>query len=160
MEKAGIKRPTTLKVLLILSAISLAFQLIVQVMNTINGPLNEEQMREQKIEMMAGFTEESAELMQGTMTEMLALADIGNENFYLISAISLMTIAIGLASLWLMFQMRRIGFHLYVIYSLIPIADTIYFFGGMQITTMLIVLFAIVGGVFSILYGMQLKHMR
>lgn len=160
MEKAGIKRPTTLKVLLILSAISLAFQLIVQVMNTINGPLNEEQMREQKIEMMAGFTEESAELMQGTITEMLALADIGNENFYLISAISLMTIAIGLASLWLMFQMRRIGFHLYVIYSLIPIADTIYFFGGMQITTMLIVLFAIVGGVFSILYGMQLKHMR
>lgn len=160
MEKAGIKRPTTLKVLLILSAISLAFQLIIQVMNTINGPLNEEQMREQKIEMMAGFTEESAELMQGTITEMLALADIGNENFYLISAISLMTIAIGLASLWLMFQMRRIGFHLYVIYSLIPIADTIYFFGGMQITTMLIVLFAIVGGVFSILYGMQLKHMR
>lgn len=160
MEKAGIKRPTTLKVLLILSAISLAFQLIIQVMNTINGPLNEEQMREQKIEMMAGFTEESAELMQGTITEMLALADIGNENFYLISAISLMTIAIGLASLWLMFQMRRIGFHLYVIYSLIPIADTIYFFGGMQITTMLIVIFAIVGGVFSILYGMQLKHMR
>jgi hypothetical protein len=59
-----------------------------------------------------------------------------------------------------MFQMRKIGFHLYIIYSLIPIADTLYFFGGMQITTALIVLYFVVGGVFTLLYGLQLKHMR
>lgn len=56
--------------------------------------------------------------------------------------------------------MRKIGFHLYIIYSLIPIADTLYFFGGMQITTALIVLYFVVGGVFTLLYGLQLKHMR
>ena len=160
METAIKQRPTTLKVLLVLSLISLSFQLFVQVTNAFNGPMTAEELREEKLEMMSGLTEETAALMEGTVSEMMQLVDIGNDNFYLISTVSLLSIVIGLAAIWLMFQMRKIGFHLYIIYSLIPIADTPYFFGGMQITTALIVLYFVVGGVFTLLYGLQLKHMR
>jgi hypothetical protein len=160
METAIKQRPTTLKVLLVLSLISLSFQLFVQVTNAFNGPMTAEELREEKLEMMSGLTEETAALMEGTVSEMMQLVDIGNDNFYLISTVSLLSIVIGLAAIWLMFQMRKIGFHLYIIYSLIPIADTLYFFGGMQITTALIVLYFVVGGVFTLLYGLQLKHMR
>ena len=70
METAIKQRPTTLKVLLVLSLISLSFQLFVQVTNAFNGPMTAEELREEKLEMMSGLTEETAALMEGTVSEM------------------------------------------------------------------------------------------
>jgi hypothetical protein len=99
METAIKQRPTTLKVLLVLSLISLSFQLFVQVTNAFNGPMTAEELREEKLEMMSGLTEETAALMEGTVSEMMQLVDIGNDNFYLISTVSLLSIVIGLAAI-------------------------------------------------------------
>jgi|SRR5690554_7273707 len=158
------KRPTFLTVLIVLSAIYISFSLFGVGNALISGPVSEIELDEQLSELYAL----SADLKSngvgeqfGQMVEIMIQNAIytNNEAFYITYVLNFISLIIGAISLFLMYNLKKIGFHIYVIYSLLPIIS-------MYITTPieLILTFSIVSSVliaalFSLLYGINLKHM-
>lgn len=159
------KRPVLLTVLVILSAIYIIGSLLAVTSALISGPLSEEALETE----LEGLYELSAELSANGAGEQLAgmtntIIDnavyINNEVFMLSHTLSLITLIIGAIGVFMMFNLKKIGFHLYVIYSLLPII-TMYIITPMELIITFSVISAVVlAALFSVLYGLNLKHMK
>src|SRR5690554_5244380 len=159
------KPPKMLKVLLVLSAIYIVLSLSTTVQALINGPLNEEQMEKESI----AFREMIVELEENNISEkVIEMADvmlattkyINDEAYYLSNTLRLFELIIGGVSLFLMYKLRKTGFHLYIIYSFFPIATTYIVLPMELILTASIIVSVILGAVFALLYGRNLKYME
>jgi len=159
------KRPVFLTVLIILSGIYITFSFFGVTRSLINGPLSQEVLEEE----LSGLYASTAELQANGIGEQFSqMMDIiiqnaiyiNNEAFYSTNILTLLTLIIGAISLFLMFNLKKVGFHIYVAYSLLPIV-TMYILTPMElILTLSVILSVILAAVFSLLYGLNLKYMK
>lgn len=159
------KRPRSLNVLLILSAIYIVMSLSATLQAISSGPLTQNQLEEGT----ADFYSSIAELRsQGLGQELTDMAEVmietsfyvNNEVFYLTNNLRLLELLIGAISLVLMFQLKKVGFHLYLLYSLMPIITTYITLPQELILTASIIIMVFIGGLFALLYGTKLKYMK
>ena len=159
------KRPRSLNVLLILSAIYIVMSLSATLQAISSGPLTQNQLEEET----ADFYGSMVELRdQGVGQELTNMAEvmietsfyINNEVFQLTNNLRLLELIIGAISLVLMFQLKKIGFHVYLLYSLLPIITTYITLPQELILTASIVVTVLIGGFFALLYGTKLKYMK
>tara|TARA_B100000508_G_scaffold140609_1_gene142343 strand:+ start:35184 stop:35702 length:519 start_codon:yes stop_codon:yes gene_type:complete len=158
------KKPTFLVFLAVLSFISIAFSLFGALMSFFSGPLSEEAMEEQRAVLYDSIATLQSQGMDGfaaTFEKSLQYAEYMNfEAFYLGNVISLLVTIIGLVAVIMMLKLKKIGFHLYVAYSLLPVI-TMYLITPMElITTFSVVTTLIISAIFCLLYGLNLKHMK
>lgn len=156
------KRPTFLKVLCILSFISIGFSTLSTVGSLIGGPEDEETMIEQKAAMM----ESTAELRE---TGMNALADIMdqiqrmseslNDHFYAMTVTSLMIVIIGFIGVLFMWKGRRLGFHLYIVYNLIGLGNLYLFVSPADVPTFAVIWSLLLSTIFILMYSRNLYWM-
>lgn len=160
-----VKRPVFLNILLILSALYIASGFFGTTQALINGPLSEEQLEEQVSELYSsvntlvesGIDDEFASSVEIMVDNSIYL---NNEAFYSSNILTLISFIIGAMAIFMMYKLNKMGFHLYVIYSLMPII-TMYALVPMHlILPMSVVLLVILGALFSILYGIHLKYMK
>ena len=155
----GKVRPNGLTALCILSWVWMAFSLpsVVTELNT--GRLTEADIREQKIVILESQTPETIEMMPWVVEESIEMLYISRDNFSTMMIINFVALIIGLIGVFLMFQLRKIGFYMYIGYSIISIAYWLYYFNGMTFGRIIISTTAIFSALFIILYGTQLKKM-
>ncbi len=155
----GKVRPNGLTALCILSWVWMAFSLpsVVTELNT--GRLTEADIREQKIVILESQTPETIEMMPWVVEESIEMLYISRDNFSTMMIINFVALIIGLIGVFLMFQLRKIGFYMYIGYSIISIAYWLYYFNGMTFGWIIISTTAIFSALFIILYGTQLKKM-
>lgn len=159
------KRPKFLNVLLVLSSVYIIATFFATTQTLISGPLTQEQLEEQTADLYGSASELTDRGVDNEITRMAeVMIDssiyLNNEVFYLNNILRLFELILGAISIILIFKLRKIGFHLYLLYSLVPIAIMYITTPQELILTLSIVLLVGIGGLFSVLYGIHLKYMK
>ncbi|MGM0479251.1 MAG: hypothetical protein ACQERC_08500 [Bacteroidota bacterium] len=163
-RKSNERKPTFLVVLAVLSFIYLAFSLFGALGSLFSGPLNTEQMETQKAQLYESKSTLEAEGMDNfseMIEKSIRYSEYMNfEAFYISHTTNIIISLVGIVAVILMLQLKRIGFHIYVAYSLLPII-TMYIITPMElILTISVITMVVISALFTILYGLNLKHMK
>lgn len=156
-------RPGFLTVLCVLSFISTGLGLLSGLFTIASGPQSEEQMLDAKVAMTKSISE-LKDLGMDSFVDMMEklqlMTEQVNENFYLSSIITLITVGLGLFGVIKMWQGFKLGFHLYIGYCLLTIAGLYIYVSPANIPTMVVVWNLIFSALFVFLYSRNLKWMR
>lgn len=164
VENEKPKRPTFLVVLAVLSYIWIGIGTIGVLISLLSGPSSQEQMEQQEAQLY-----ESIQVMnESGMDDFVSLIEtslqqakyINNEVFYTINILNLLSFIIGFIGVYLMMKLKKIGFHLYVAYSLLPIIVMYAIIPAELIIGASIIFSVILSAIFCVLYGLNLKHME
>jgi hypothetical protein len=159
------KKPVLLIVLAIISGIYIVTSFFGVTSSLITGPLSEETLEEE----LSGLYASSAELQANGMGEQFGriveiiienAIYINNEAFFITNIFTLLTLIIGAVSIFLMLKLKKIGFHIYVAYSLLPIITMYIITPSELILTFSVIISVIIAAIFSVLYGLNLKYMK
>ncbi|MBL4861901.1 MAG: hypothetical protein JKY09_02645 [Crocinitomicaceae bacterium] len=157
------RRPQFLKVLCILSFISIGMNFIFSLGGLLTGPTTEEDMLDRKVESATSISE-LKDVGMYSMAELMAklerMAIEVNDSFYFATLISLITIGIGLYGVLKMWAGAKIGFHLYIIYCLLSIGAVYLYVSPSNIPSMVVIFNLLLSGMFVLMYSRNLKWMR
>lgn len=160
------KRPNFLVFLLVLTSISLVLMLYSTVQGLIEGPKSPEFMEELLAEQSEQIAEaksvlgEDGMLMEAIESSMELAKYQNNEVFYSYHIWTFLQVLLGIAAVVFMFKLRKIGFHLYVAYSVLPIIISYLLFPLAYLSNFMIFGSILIAGLFCLLYGLNLKHMK
>ena len=157
------ERPSFLKVLCILSWISTGIALISGFFNLVTGPFSEEKMLEQRVDMMKSIDELKTLEMNG-MAELFekiqSMTESMNAQFYYVQTVSLIVVAIGVFGVFKMWNRSKLGFHLYIIYSLLSVLTVYLFVAPVNVPSIVVIFNLIISGIFIFMYSRNLKWMK
>jgi TM2 domain-containing membrane protein YozV len=157
------ERPTFLKVLSILSFISIGLSLLSGVYSLITGPLSDEQMLEQKVELLKSTDELRSAGMDGfvkLLEQIQRMSESINQHFYAVSLVSILVLGIGLFGVLKMWMGKRIGFHLYIIYSLLTVGQLYLFVASADVPSVVVIWNLVIAALFIFMYSRNLKWMK
>jgi hypothetical protein len=157
------KRPVLLLVLAILSFISIGSTILFNVIGTTAGPFGEEQIIEQRVEVAKSKTQMRQAGMNGMISffdKLQAMAEETNENFYLSKGVMFVTDFLGLFGVIFMMRRRKLGFHMYIVYSLLAIGGMLLYTSPENIHISIPIVNVIFSGLFIFLYSRTLHWMR
>ena len=155
------KRPVFLTVLCVLSFIGTGGMLLSALTGFISGPLSNEELEKSfstlnSFSSMFGSTEELQLVLEKTMEKQRVI----NEKFYLNSLINTAVYSLGLLGAIFMWKQRKLGFHLYVIYSLLAMSAVYIIVPISLVLQAEIIQSAIITAVWIGLYAINIKHLN
>jgi len=157
------KRPTFLTVLCILTFINIGINLLTLLFQLAVGPTSEEEMLAERVELTKATSQlEDAGMdgFAGMMDQLMAMTAEIQESFYLAMIVSLVTYLIGLFGALKMFQGQKIGFHLYIIYSLLAVGGVYLYISPQNIPSISIIFGLILSGIFVFMYSRNLSWLK
>ncbi|MFK7785106.1 MAG: hypothetical protein AB8B56_08320 [Crocinitomicaceae bacterium] len=157
------RRPPMLLVLSILSLISIGLSLILTLFQFASGPLDEDEIMKQRVDMATL----KSDLRKAGMTQFVAfydkiqaMSEETNDKFYLSSVVTLLTYLIGLFGVIFMLRRRKLGFHMYIVYCLLAIGGMLLYVSPENIPIMVPIVSLILSGLFIFLYSRTLHWMK
>lgn len=158
------KRPNFLVALIILSAVSMVMSLSTSISGLSSGAPSEDEREAYIADQYVSINElkdQGFDGMAEVLEEVLLMTVYQNEHVYTSYYwLTLLYTLLGMAAIVLMFQLRKLGFHLYVIYSLAPIIVTYILIPVSMIPSFIIIVSLLVSLLFCVLYGLNLKYMK
>ncbi len=157
------KRPGFLTTLVVLSFVSIGISLITGILGLMVGKQSDEAMLEQSVQM----AEAKSELRKVGMDswthiydQLEAMSQQANDSFYLAGFLGIFVSLIGFAGVFLMMKGRKIGFHVYIIYSLVALGSVYLYISPANIPTIVTVVSALFSGLFIFLYSRNLHWVK
>ena len=83
-----------------------------------------------------------------------------NAHFYASTSVALLVLMTGLSAAILMWTGRKIGFHVYIAFSLISVLQVYLFVPPSDIPSIIIILNLLISGVFIFMYSRNLKWLQ
>lgn len=157
------QRPPLLTVLSVLSLITIFFGLLGSVSGLFSGPPSAEVIESNIASFSSNITvlEEAGEFYWAeVMTKIVKLVTYTSANFYMHSLIEIVGYATGLAGVILMLRGKKLGFHLYIIYSLIMVFSIYASAPVSEIPSFYLIMLASVSLIFIFLYSRNLKVLK
>ncbi|MGJ8661508.1 MAG: hypothetical protein ACSHXL_05695 [Bacteroidota bacterium] len=157
------QRPQMLLVLCILSWISIGFSFLTNLLALLRGPFSPEQMEESKANML-GLVKEIENSGMDSFADMFSkvqhMAEVYNANHYAFYTFSILIFAVGLYGVIQMFIGKKIGFHLYIIYSILAVVQVYFFLTPAEIPNSITIIGVIISALFIFLYSRTLNWMK
>lgn len=158
------KRPTFLTVLCILTLVNVGLALLGEISFAASGPWDQSDFKAHEIEYAKQKAEISKQKLPEFFNEIMESAyqleiDMHN-NFYLVVIVSFAMYLIGLFGAIFMLQGRKLGFHLYIIYSLISVGSVYTYSRPENVHVSMIVMGLIFSGIFIFMYSRNLKWLK
>lgn len=163
------KKPPFLIVLLVLSSLNIFISMFGIATNIGNGPLTQTEIDAgyapikdaiQKLEESANDAQLEATL-NNMYTKFKSNSEYKNfQVFYAYNWLTLLSFIIGAIGIFLLFSLRKLGLHFYLIYSLAPILITYVLLPSYLVLTYQVIMTALLTALFGFLYGLHLKFMR
>lgn len=153
-------RPSFLTVLCVLSFIFIGFSILFGLFGLAQGPMSEDKMIEMKVELTKSADEMRSLDMEGfagMMEKISRMSESINANFYSSSILSLIIMGLGLFGVIKMWKGFKIGFHLYIGYSLLTIIQVYFFVSPADIPTFIVVWNLLFSALFIFMYSRNLK---
>ena len=157
------KRPKLLNVLCILSFISIGFTFLGAISQAVKGPFNEDEMMDQKVEL----TKSASQLDQLGSTyfgdqirKMIVMTENLNESFTMVNMMTFVTVVVGFFGVFKMFKGEKLGFHFYIVYSLLGAGQVYFFVSPSYVPSMVLLWNVIIAGIFVYLYSRNLKWLK
>ena len=157
------KRPTFLTVLCILTFINVGMNSLMLLFQLVSGPTSEEDLLADRVELARATSQlEDAGMdgFVGVMDQIMAMTAEIQENFYLAMIVALVTYLIGLLGALKMWQGQKIGFHLYIIYSLLAVGGVYLYISPQNIPSISIIFGLILSGAFVFMYSRNLSWLK
>lgn len=157
------KIPQFLKVLLILSAISIGLAIISSLYSLFIGPGSEENIQKINLQFSKQIDLYKSQNMDyvANMYAQLKRMTIDNfHHFYLATFIKLIWSLLGGFAIFTMFKGKKLGFHLYIIYCLTEVLQLYTFTSPSNIPAAILIYYVIVSGAFIFMYSRNLKWME
>ena len=158
------KRPNFLVALVVLSAVSMLMNLYASIEGLSSGAPSEaerETYEATQYENINELKDQGLDGMAEVLEEVLIMTLYQNKEVYnSFYWFTLLYTLLGVAAIVLMFQLRKIGFHLYVVFSLAPILVTYILIPVALIPSFIIIGTLLISLLFCVLYGLNLKHMK
>ncbi len=155
------QRPTLLTVLCILSFLAGAWGLIDGGRNAFtNKP--QEDYAEAKVKMeetMEQLGDDASGMVRTMMDSAMEMAEKAVEHAKPLGFAGMILSAISLLGVWMMWNLKRNGFWLYVAASLGALVVPIYFLGGSMTALLSVAFMGFITLIFIVLYAVNLKHM-
>lgn len=162
-QEAPVKRPTLLTVLCILSFIVVGFGLLGVLLSLAGGeptPETIEKSYNQMMQTASDNRDQNLVFVADMFEQMAEVTSYQQNNYWLVLLVNAVTSGTGFAGVFMMFKGRKLGFHLYIIYSLLS-------FGGIFLIMpphidplSSAIMSLILSGVFVFLYALNLKWMN
>ncbi len=157
------KLPKGLKIIGILSFINIGLSFIMELIQIMNGKISEEKLLAAKVSALkvakqtsgfwADLTRESAEVSY-------QMGLIINDKFAFYHTYMLVSIFIGFIGVFLMFRLKKLGFHFYIIYSLLGVISMYFFFPPHLVQMSTLITALVSSGLFVWLYSRHIKSMN
>lgn len=157
------KRPVFLTVLCILTFVTSGFSFIGLLFNGIKGPMsaNELELSQSGMqEMIDQLRSDNMDGMADMMEKISAMTAYTNEAFYTIFMLNILTFLLGLFGAILMWQGRKLGFHLYIIYNIIAILTVYAVVPVNEVPSFITILNVIISAVFIFMYSRNLHWLK
>lgn len=155
--------PRGLKIVAILSLVSVGFSLISEFFQFFKGKLTSEELLDEKVKLLQvakNFSGETADVMKESAETLFQINTILNESFNSYHIVSTLILLIGLAGVVFMLKLNKVGFHLYIVYCLLSIIN-LYLFLPAHFVSMNSLFIALgTSGLFIWLYSRNLKFMK
>lgn len=158
----SVKRPVFLKVISVLSFVYLGFQSIKLFLGLIEGKLNSDELIEKKVQLtkiFRMFDDGSEQVTESIRTTGLILEQT-NDSYWLVQVLTLIIVAIGVSSVMKMFNGYRIGFHFYIIYSLISVGSIYLYLSPNLVSMPSLLMDVLISGLFIFMYSRNLHWMK
>jgi hypothetical protein len=156
-------RPKFLTVLCILTLINAGLSIISSFLSLLHGPISEDEMMEQRVQFLK-LSDEMRTMDMSRLAEMMEqiqrLSEASNAYFYLSTVISMGILSLGIAGAVLMLRGRKLGFHLYIGYSLLTVLQLYFFASPADIPTIAVVFGLLFSGLFIFLYSRNLHWLK
>lgn len=157
------KRPVFLLVLCILTFVRIGFGVMDGFLGLAAGPDSPQDLDKAQVELNKQIDEFEKQGMDDwvpTVKKLQNMVIVMNNNYYAVIALAFFIYAIGVTAAIMMLRGRKLGFHLYIIYTLLSVCDYYFFISPSMVPTVVIVLSALTGALFIGLYAINLKWMR
>ncbi|MNJ85646.1 hypothetical protein D3C87_31210 [compost metagenome] len=162
-QEEPVKRPVLLTVLCILSFIVVGFGLLGVLLSLAGGeptPETIEKSYNQMMQTASDNRDQNLVFVADMFEQMAEVTSYQQNNYWLVLLVNAVTSGTGFAGVLMMFKGRKLGFHLYIIYSLLS-------FGGIFLIMpphidplSSAIMSLIFSGVFVFLYALNLKWMN
>ena len=157
-------KPTFLAVLAVLSFISMGLNFLQYLISLMSGPMNQdawELYEATMYESVGQMNDLGMSGMAAMVEQVIQMWYIANFDYFVLNnVLQLVAVLIGAAGVFMMLRLKKIGFHLYVIYSLLPVVIMYLLFPAEVIATFVVVSTLVVSAIFCVLYALNLKHMK
>jgi hypothetical protein len=150
------QRGIFLTVLCVLSWISTGIAIISNLATLTQGKNG---VQQQILDLEAQLENTEDELAYSLIETSINTLHITLENFMAINITTLILALLGAYGVYLMFNLKKTGFYLYVAYAILSPFASYYFFKDTQFIVATLVLSLVISLVFIILYGINLKRM-
>ena len=157
------ERPKSLKVLCILSFVNLGISFLGILSQFLSGPASKKDMLLQKAEMSKNIEQLetlNADYAVDAIHKLIAMAESLNSSFYAVTVVTLISSIIGLFGVLKMWNGTKIGFHFYIIYSLITVGQVYLFVSPTSIPSFVVIWNLLIAGLFVFLYSRNLNWMK
>lgn len=163
-------KPAFLLVLLVLTCLSLASSLFGVATNLVKGPASNEELRAKEVEAFKPLIEAKKSIKDDNTQKAYDISEnlirygveknrfIHTQVFWQYHALLLLVIAVGAGALFFMFKLKKLGFHLYIIYCILALGITFVVFPSEFRSNLETYGALFISGLFIFLYGLNLKH--
>ena len=157
------KRPSFLTAICVLSFITIGSNLIFGFIGLFSGPQSDEELLQAKVDLAKTSSElktAGLESWVDVMDQLDRMTVEINDSFYLASILGLIVALIGLFGVLKMWQGMKMGFHLYIIYSLISVVSVYLYVSPANIPSFVIIFNLLISGLFIFMYSRNLHWMK
>ncbi|MNU95090.1 hypothetical protein D3C71_850960 [compost metagenome] len=162
-QEEPVKRPVLLTVLCILSFIVVGFALLNVLLSLLGGEPSAEVIEKtynQMMQLASDNRDQNVVLMADILEQMAEVSSYQQHNYWLVLLVNAATSGTGFAGVLMMFKGRKLGFHLYIIYSLLSFGGIFLIYPPHMDQLSPAIMSLAFSGVFIFLYALNLKWMN
>jgi hypothetical protein len=159
----GNKIPTSLLITGIISIIGTSSAILSAIQSLIFGKPSESEINEAKLEIAKSLEEiqkSNIEFLEQLLRNLQIMLDAMYENFILYSLVAGSVAAIGLTGIILMFRRKELGFHLYIIYCFLYVAQNYLLVSPSNVPFLLVIGNLLISGLFVFIYSRSISWFR
>ena len=155
--------PQLLLVTGIISLLGTGSTILSSLMSIILGKPSPEEITESKLELARSLEQvekNDVQFLEELIRNLQIMLDAMYQNFFLYTFVAALVAGVGLVGIIVMFKRKELGFHLYIIYSLLYVAQSYLFVSPANVPLVLVLTNLGVSGIFIYIYSRSLNWFR
>lgn len=155
--------PQLLLVTGIISLLGTGSTILSSLMSIILGKPSQEEITESKLDLAKSLEQvekNDVQFLEELIRNLQIMLDAMYQNFFLYTFVAALVAGVGLSGIIFMFKRKELGFHLYIIYSLLYVAQSYLFVSPANVPLVLVITNLGISGIFIYIYSRSLNWFR
>jgi hypothetical protein len=155
--------PRLLLVTGIISILGTGSTILSSLMSIVVGKPSQEEITESKLELARSLEQvekNDVQFLEDLIRNLQIMLDAMYQNFFLYTFVAALVAGVGLTGIIFMFKRKELGFHLYIIYSLLYVAQSYLFVSPANVPLVLVLTNLSFSGIFIYIYSRSINWFK